>query len=72
MMANHGRAGVGKTVPQAFERLYFLERRAQAQCWLSTRRRCSSFRAVIKKTVAQFGAGGTVGGRDRVDLHSMC
>jgi hypothetical protein len=24
---------------------------------------------VIKKTVAQFGAGATVGGRDRADLH---
>jgi hypothetical protein len=24
---------------------------------------------VIKMTVAQFGAGGTVGGRDRADLH---
>jgi hypothetical protein len=25
--------------------------------------------AVVKMTVAQFGAGGTVGGRDRSDLH---
>ena len=30
MLANHGVLVVGKTVPQAFERLYFLERAAQA------------------------------------------
>ncbi len=31
MMGNHGVLVVGKTMPQAFERLYFLERAAQAQ-----------------------------------------
>jgi ribulose-5-phosphate 4-epimerase/fuculose-1-phosphate aldolase len=71
MMANHGVLVVGKTVPQAFERLYFLERAAQAQVLaLSTGRPLQAIpEAVVKMTVAQFGAGGTVGGRDRAELH---
>jgi ribulose-5-phosphate 4-epimerase/fuculose-1-phosphate aldolase len=71
MMGNHGVLVVGKTVPQAFERLYFLERASQAQVIaLSTGRPLRLIpEAVIKSTVAQFGAGGTVGGRDRADLH---
>jgi ribulose-5-phosphate 4-epimerase/fuculose-1-phosphate aldolase len=71
MMANHGVLVVGKTVPQAFERLYFLERAAQAQVLaLSTQRPLRHIpEPVVKTTVAQFGTGGTVGGRDRADLH---
>src|SRR5882672_4203214 len=71
MMANHGVLVVGNTVPQAFERLYFLERAAQAQVLaLSTRRALQLIpEPVIKKTVAQFDAGAAVGGRDRADLH---
>jgi ribulose-5-phosphate 4-epimerase/fuculose-1-phosphate aldolase len=71
MMANHGVLVVGKTVPQAFERLYFLERAAQAQVLaLSTHRPLQLIpESVVKMTVAQFGAGATVGGRDRADLH---
>jgi ribulose-5-phosphate 4-epimerase/fuculose-1-phosphate aldolase len=71
MMGNHGVLVVGKTVPQAFERLYFLERAAQAQILaLSTGRPLRLIpEPVVKMTVAQFGAGGMVGGRDRADLH---
>jgi ribulose-5-phosphate 4-epimerase/fuculose-1-phosphate aldolase len=71
MMGNHGVLVVGKTVPQAFERLYFLERAAQAQILaLSTGRPLRLIpEPVVKMTVAQFAAGGTVGGRDRADLH---
>lgn len=71
MMGNHGVLVVGKTIPQAFERLYFLERAAQAQVLaLSTGRRLQLIPdAVIRKTIAQFMAGGRVGGRDRADLH---
>ena len=71
MLANHGVLVVGKTIPQAFERLYFLERAAQAQVLaLSTGRPLQLIpEAVIKKTVAQFSSGGEVGGRDRADLH---
>src|ERR1700692_1593900 len=71
MMANHGVLVVGKTVPQAFERLYFLERAAQAQVLaLSTGRPLELIpESVIKKTVAQFTACASVGGRDRAELH---
>src|SRR5580698_2008811 len=71
MLANHGVLVVGKTVPQAFERLYFLERAAQAQVLaLSTGRPLRLIpEAIIKRTVEQFGSGGLVGGRDRADLH---
>ena len=71
MLANHGVLVVGKTLPQAFERLYFLERAAQAQVLaLSTGRPLKLIpEPVIKKTIAQFGAGATVGGKDRAELH---
>lgn len=71
MMANHGVLVVGKTIPQAFERLYFLERAAQAQVLaLSTGRPLKLIpEPVIQKTLAQFAAGTTVGGRDRAELH---
>jgi ribulose-5-phosphate 4-epimerase/fuculose-1-phosphate aldolase len=71
MMGNHGVLVVGKSIPQAFERLYFLERAAQAQVLaLSTGRPLQVIpEAVIKMTVAQFSAGGSVGGRDRAELH---
>jgi ribulose-5-phosphate 4-epimerase/fuculose-1-phosphate aldolase len=71
MMGNHGVLVVGKNLPQAFERLYFLERAAQAQVLaLSTGRPLRLIpEAIIQKTIAQFGAGGSVGGRDRAELH---
>src|SRR5450631_1181650 len=71
MMSNHGVLVVGKTLPQAFERLYFLERAAQAQVLaLSTGRPLRLIPdAIIQKTMEQFGAGASVGGRDRADLH---
>lgn len=71
MMGNHGVLVVGTTTAQAFERLYFLERAAQAQVLaLSTGRPLQVIpEAVIKLTIAQFGAGGQVGGRDRSELH---
>jgi ribulose-5-phosphate 4-epimerase/fuculose-1-phosphate aldolase len=71
MMANHGVLVVGTTVPQAFERLYFLERAAQAQVLaLSTGKPLRLIpEPIVKRTVAQFEAGGSVGGRDRSELH---
>jgi len=63
MMRNHGVLVVGQTVPQAFERLYFLERAAQAQV-----RHCPPGgpwhlipEPVVKATVAQFRSGTTGG-----------
>jgi ribulose-5-phosphate 4-epimerase/fuculose-1-phosphate aldolase len=71
MMRNHGVLVVGLTVAQAFERLYFLERAAQAQVLaLSTGRTLRVIpEPVVKATVAQFQSGAQVGGRDRADLH---
>ena len=71
MLGNHGVLVVGDTVPRAFERLYFLERAAQAQILaLSTGRALKLVPdKVIRDTCAQFSAGGEVGGRDRADLH---
>jgi ribulose-5-phosphate 4-epimerase/fuculose-1-phosphate aldolase len=71
MMGNHGALVVGETIPQAFERLYFLERACQAQVLaLSTGRALKPLPdKVVKSTVAQFSSGGTVGGRDRAELH---
>lgn len=71
MMGNHGALVVGETVPQAFERLYFLERAAQAQVLaLSTGRALKVLPdRVVRATVAQFNSGAQVGGRDRAELH---
>ncbi len=71
MLGNHGVLIVGETVPLAFERLYFLERAAQAQILaLSTGRALRLVsEKVVRATHAQFAAGGQVGGRDRADLH---
>ena len=71
MMGNHGVLVVGKTIPQAFERLYFLERATQAQVLaLSTGRPLKLIpEPIIKMTMAQLAAGGSVGGRDRAELH---
>ncbi len=71
LMANHGALVVGESVPKAFERLYFLERAAQAQLLaMATGRALKRIPdAVIAHTVAQFGTDAAVGGVDRADLH---
>jgi ribulose-5-phosphate 4-epimerase/fuculose-1-phosphate aldolase len=71
MMQNHGVLVVGGTVAQAFERLYFLERAAQAQVLaLSTGRALRLIPpAVVKATAAQFAGGSAVEGLDRAELH---
>jgi len=71
MLCNHGVLVIGETLPEAFERLYFLERAAQAQILaLSTGRSLRKISdAVVAATVEQFKHGSTVGGRERPDLH---
>jgi ribulose-5-phosphate 4-epimerase/fuculose-1-phosphate aldolase len=71
MMRNHGVLVVGRCVQQAFERLYLLERAAQAQVLaLSTGRALRLIpEAAVKATVAQFQGAVSVGGLDRADLH---
>jgi ribulose-5-phosphate 4-epimerase/fuculose-1-phosphate aldolase len=70
-MRNHGVLAVGLSVAQAFERLYFLERAAQAQVLaLSTGRALRIIpEPVVKATLAQFQSNTTVGGKDRAELH---
>jgi ribulose-5-phosphate 4-epimerase/fuculose-1-phosphate aldolase len=70
MMSNHGVLVVGESVPQAFSRLYFLERACQAQVLaLSTGRPLRLVpEAVARATAAQFISGSRVGGRHRDDL----
>lgn len=60
---------VPMTMPQAFERLYFVARAAQAQARLTGQHLQLIPGAVIPKTVAQFSSGGAAGWRDRADLH---
>jgi ribulose-5-phosphate 4-epimerase/fuculose-1-phosphate aldolase len=71
MLSNHGVLVVGETVPQAFERLYFLERSAQAQVLaLSTGRPLKPIPLdIVRSTVEQFRIGSRVGGSDRAELH---
>jgi ribulose-5-phosphate 4-epimerase/fuculose-1-phosphate aldolase len=71
MLSNHGVLVVGESVPRAFERLYFLERAAQAQILaLSTGRPLKLIpEETVRHTVDQFSSGGAVGGRDRAELH---
>jgi ribulose-5-phosphate 4-epimerase/fuculose-1-phosphate aldolase len=71
MMRNHGVLVVGGSVPEAFERLYFLERACQAQVLaLSTGRALRRIPdEVVRAAAAQFKEGSTVGGLDRAELH---
>jgi ribulose-5-phosphate 4-epimerase/fuculose-1-phosphate aldolase len=71
LMGNHGALIVGRTLPLAFERLYFLERAAQAQVLaMSTGRSLRPIpKSVIERTCAQFQGGSAVGGFEREDLH---
>jgi ribulose-5-phosphate 4-epimerase/fuculose-1-phosphate aldolase len=71
MLCNHGVLAIGATLPEAFERLYFLERAAQAQILaLSTGRPLRKIPdAVVRATLAQFRQSSTVGGRERPELH---
>jgi ribulose-5-phosphate 4-epimerase/fuculose-1-phosphate aldolase len=71
IMGNHGALVVGRSLPQAFERLYFLERAAQAQVLaLSTGLPLRPIpETIVRNTMAQLQSGCAVGGTDRVELH---
>src|SRR5271170_6914815 len=64
MMGNHGATVVGANLPEAFEKLYFLERAATAQVLaLSTGRPLRPIPdSVVKSTAEQMQAGSAVGG----------
>ncbi|MDE1924001.1 MAG: aldolase [Gammaproteobacteria bacterium] len=71
MMRNHGVLVIGRSVAEAFERLYFLERACQVQVLaLSTGRELAPVPADVARTaVAQFASGTTVGGIERTEWH---
>jgi ribulose-5-phosphate 4-epimerase/fuculose-1-phosphate aldolase len=70
-MGNHGALIVGRTLPQAFERLYFLERASQAQLLaMSTGRPLRLIpESIVTRACAQMEGGGAVGGFEREELH---
>lgn len=71
LLRNHGVLVIGDSVPQAFERLYFLERSAQAQLLaLSSGRALQQVpQPIVTATAAQFRECTQVGGETRTDLH---
>jgi ribulose-5-phosphate 4-epimerase/fuculose-1-phosphate aldolase len=70
-LQNHGVLVLGNSAAQAFERLYFLERAAQAQVLaLSTGRTLRRIPDdVVAATASQIKAGSQVDGKERHDLH---
>lgn len=71
MLRNHGVLVTASSVPQAFERLYFLERACQVQILaLATGRPLGILpEPVVRATLGQFAHCGSVGGQDRAQLH---
>lgn len=71
MMRNHGVLVVGRSVAEAFERLYFLERACEAQVLaLSTGRALRPIPdAIARATAVQLKEGSAVGGTSRAELH---
>ena len=71
MLRNHGVLVVGRTIAEAFERLYFLERACQLQILaLSTGRAVNLVpEPVVHSTAEQFRTGARVGGEERSELH---
>jgi len=70
-LQNHGVLVTGDSAVRAFERLYFLERAAQAQVLaLSTGRALKLVpETVVAATAAQMQSGSKVDGKERHDLH---
>jgi len=70
-LQNHGVVVIGNSAAQAFERLYFLERAAQAQVLaLSTGRALKHLPdSIVAATAAQMQAGSRVESKERHDLH---
>jgi len=71
ILRNHGVLVIGESLPQAFERLYFLERACQVQLLaLSTGHRLGVLpEPIVRATLAQFERCTSVGGQDRAQLH---
>ena len=71
MMANHGAATIGRTVAEAYDRMYYLERVAQVQLyamWTGEPLHVLS-QEVIDKSIAAFKASPTYYGRSNAEHH---
>lgn len=71
MMANHGVATVGRSVAEAYDRLYYVERVAQVQLYaMWTGRKLRELpREVVDKTVQSFKGSPHYGGRRACEWH---
>jgi ribulose-5-phosphate 4-epimerase/fuculose-1-phosphate aldolase len=71
MLANHGVIVCGKSVADAFNSLYFLERACQTQILaMSTGQKMKRIKKeVVVATRAQFGAAGLLPGQNAYDIH---
>jgi ribulose-5-phosphate 4-epimerase/fuculose-1-phosphate aldolase len=71
MMANHGVATVGRTIAEAYDRLYYVERVAQVQIYAMWTGRPLKVlpQPVIDETVAEFRSGRTYGGKKPAEWH---
>jgi ribulose-5-phosphate 4-epimerase/fuculose-1-phosphate aldolase len=71
MMANHGAATVGRTVAEAYDALYYLERVAQVQLYaMWTGRPLKQLpQKVVDETVAEFKKGRNYGGKKPAIWH---
>ncbi len=72
MMANHGVATVGRTVAEAYDRLYYVERVAQVQLYAMWSGKPLAYlpEAVVQETVAQFsGKAPRYGDKSNAEWH---
>jgi ribulose-5-phosphate 4-epimerase/fuculose-1-phosphate aldolase len=71
MLRNHGVLVTGSTVPEAFERLYFLERACQAQVIARSTGGTLAVlpESVVRATAKQFAAESSIDGHARAALH---
>ncbi|MFC7538942.1 class II aldolase/adducin family protein [Siccirubricoccus deserti] len=72
MMANHGVATVGRTVAEAYDRLYYVERVAQVQLYAMWTQKPLAFlpEAVVQDTVTQFaGKAPKYGNKSNAEWH---
>ena len=71
IMANHGVMTVGRTVAEAYDRLYYVERAAQVQLYAMWTGRPLKLLPdeVIEETIAQFGKAPRYGNRSSAEHH---
>ena len=71
VMANHGVMTVGRTVAEAYDRLYYIERAAQAQLYAMWTGRPLHLLSdeVVAETIAQFRGGPRYGNRPAAEHH---